>query len=74
MRLVLTNCNLIDCVTPAPVSQASVVIEAGRIAEVLDGQRSPDTRDARVIERKKISFFGPLPIHGRHASPRPSAG
>ena len=50
MRLVLTNCNLIDCVTPVPLSQASVVIEAGRIVEVLDGRRSPDTRDARVID------------------------
>ena len=50
MRLVLTNCNLIDCVTAVPLSQASVVIEAGRIVEVMDGQRSPDTRDARVID------------------------
>ena len=50
MRLVLTNCNLIDCVTPVPLSQASVVIEAGRVVEVLDGRRSPDTRDARVID------------------------
>ena len=50
MRLVLTNCNLIDCVAPDPRPQSSVIIEAGRIAEVLDGQRSPDTRDARVID------------------------
>ena len=50
MRLVLTNCNLIDCVTPAPISQASVVIEVGRIAEVLNGQRSPATGDAQVID------------------------
>ena len=27
MRLVLTNCKLIDCVTLAPISQASVVID-----------------------------------------------
>ena len=50
MRLVLTNCNLIDCVSPVPVPQASVVVEEGRIAEVLDGHRSPDTRGARVID------------------------
>ena len=50
MRLVLTNCNLIDCVNPVPVPQASVVVEDGRIAEILDGHRSPDTRDARVID------------------------
>ncbi len=52
MRLVLTNCNLIDCVDPTPVSQASVTVEEGRIAEVLDGRRSPDTRNARVIDLK----------------------
>ncbi len=50
MRLVLTNCNLIDCVDPAPVPEASVIVEDGRITEVLDGRRSPDTRDARVID------------------------
>ena len=50
MRLVLTNCNLIDCVNPAPVPEASVTVEDGRIAEVLDGRSSPDTRDARVID------------------------
>ena len=50
MRLVLTNCNLIDCVNPAPVPEASVIVEEGRIVEVLDGRRSPDTRDARVVD------------------------
>ena len=50
MRLVLTNCNLIDCVNPVPVSEASVIVEEGRIAEILDGRGSPDTREARVID------------------------
>ena len=50
MRLILTNCNLINCVSPAPVPQSSVTIEGDRIAEVLDGHRTPDTRDARVID------------------------
>ena len=50
MRLVLTNCNLIDCVSPVPVPQASITIEEGRIVEILDGRRSPDTREARVID------------------------
>ena len=50
MRLVLTNCNIIDCVSPDPRPQSSVIIESGRIAEVLDARRSPDTRDARVID------------------------
>ena len=50
MRRVLTNATLIDCVQPRPVPGASVVIEKGRIAEVLDGRRSPDTRDADVVD------------------------
>ena len=50
MRLVLTNCNLIDCVSPTPVPQASVTIEEGRIVEVLDGHSSPDTNNAEVID------------------------
>ena len=73
MRLVLTNCNLIDCVTPAPFSQASVVIEAGRIAEVLDGQRSPDTRDARVIDLDGAYLLPGLwdiHIHPEHRAPQ----
>ena len=50
MRLVLTNCSLIDCVSPTPVPESSIVVEDGRIAEILDGNRSPDTRDAAIID------------------------
>ena len=50
MRLVLTNANLIDCVSPTVVANASVTVEDGRIVEVLDGHGSPDSRDARVID------------------------
>jgi imidazolonepropionase-like amidohydrolase len=50
MRRVLTNATLIDCVEPRPVPGASVTIERGRIVEVLDGSRSPDTRGADVID------------------------
>jgi len=50
MRLVLTNANLIDCLNPDPIPQASVSIEDGRIVEVTDGSRSLDTRDAQVID------------------------
>ena len=49
-RLVLSGVNLIDGASPIPLQDASIVIEEGRIVEVLDGSRSPDTRDARVIE------------------------
>jgi imidazolonepropionase-like amidohydrolase len=48
--LVLTGARLIDCVKPGVVEGASVTIEGGRIVEVLDGRRSPSTRNARVID------------------------
>src|SRR4026209_1709176 len=50
MRRILINATLIDCVNPRPVPGASVTIERGRIVEVLDGSRSPDTRGADVID------------------------
>ncbi len=50
MRLVLANCNLIDGVNPTPHPEASVTVEDGRIVEVLDSNRSPDTREARIID------------------------
>ena len=50
MRRVLTNATVIDCVNPRPIPGASVAIENGRIVEVLDGSRSPDTRGAEVID------------------------
>jgi imidazolonepropionase-like amidohydrolase len=49
-RVVLTNASLIDAVTPGVTAGASVTIEGERIVEVLDGRRSPSTRDARVID------------------------
>ena len=50
MSLVLTNATLIDCVDPNPVSEASVVIEDDRIAEITDGSHSPAGRNAHVID------------------------
>ena len=50
MSLVLTNAHLIDCVHPQPLAGASITVEDGRIVEVLDGQRSPATQGARVID------------------------
>ena len=50
MRTVLANATVIDCVSPRPVPGASVTIDRGRIVEVLGAGRSPDTRDAHVID------------------------
>src|SRR5438876_1015073 len=50
MKRVLTNATLIDCVNPRPIPGASVTIEDGRIAEVLDTSRAPDTGGAEVTD------------------------
>ena len=49
-RRVLTNATLIDCVQPRPMPGASVTVERGRIVEVLDRSRSPDTRGAEILD------------------------
>ena len=49
-RLVFTGVNIIDGNSPVPIVNGSVVVENGRIAEVLDSSKSPDTRGARVLE------------------------
>ena len=50
MRTILTNATLIDCVTPAPVKNATVVVENGRISEILTHGRQAATGDATVID------------------------
>lgn len=50
MRLVLTHANVIDCVTPEPIPNASVTIQDGRIVDVQEGQVTLDTREAEVID------------------------
>jgi imidazolonepropionase-like amidohydrolase len=49
-RLVLANANVIDCAGEQPIVGGSVTIERGRIVEVLHGSRSPDTRNADMID------------------------
>lgn len=49
-RLVLTNANLIDAVSPTITAGASVTVEGDRIVEVLDGRRSPATHGAQVVD------------------------
>jgi imidazolonepropionase-like amidohydrolase len=50
MRAILTNATLIDCVNPAPAANASVVIENGRISEILTDGRKPAVGDATLID------------------------
>ncbi len=51
-RTVLTNATLIDCVEPKPSANTSVVIEQGRITEIMRGGRQPAAGDARMIDLK----------------------
>lgn len=50
MRTILTNATLIDCVDQAPAERAVVVVENGRISEILQGGRQPAAGDANVID------------------------
>jgi len=50
MRTILTNATLIDCVKPAPIKEAIVVIDKGRIAEILTGGRKPEPGDSEVVD------------------------
>ena len=52
MRTILTNATLIDCVNPSPVANTSVVIENGRITEILSDGRKAVVGDAAVIDLK----------------------
>ena len=51
-RTILINATLIDCVDPKPVANVAVVIEKGRITEILTGGRKPATGDSTVIDLK----------------------
>ena len=70
-RLVLTDANLIDAVTPGVVVGASVTIDGDRIVEVLDGRRSPATHDARVIDLRGAYLLpGLWDVHADHRAAR----
>jgi imidazolonepropionase-like amidohydrolase len=50
MRTIIVNANLIDCVRPAPQAGASLIIDQGRIREVLTGGQTFERGDAQVID------------------------
>jgi imidazolonepropionase-like amidohydrolase len=50
MRTILANGTLIDCVHPEPVERTTVVVENGRVAEILTGGRQPGSGEATVID------------------------
>ena len=50
MALILTNTNLIDCVSPSPIPGASVIIEGQRITQVLLDQPPVINAGDRVVD------------------------
>ena len=50
MRLILTNCSVIDCVNPEPKPNATVVIEDSRIVDIRDGSSSASASDDQIID------------------------
>ena len=50
MRTILTRATLIDCVDPVARPDVSVVIEQGRITEILGEGRQAPVGDATVID------------------------
>ena len=72
MRLILTNCNVIDCVNPDPKTQATVVIEDGRILEVRDSGPPASASDDRLIDLQGSYLLPGLwdcHIHPQHPVP-----
>src|SRR5688572_772247 len=50
MRTILTNATLIDCLSPTPSTNASIVIENGRISDIHRDGRKPHAGDSTVID------------------------
>ena len=69
MRLILTNCNVIDCVNPDPKTQATIIIEEGRISDIRDGGATRHT-DKDIVIDLKDSYLLPglwdVHIHPEH--------
>jgi len=72
LRLILTNCNVIDCVNPDPKTQATIIIEEGRISDIRDGGATRHT-DKDIVIDLKDSYLLPglwdVHIHPEHPNP-----
>jgi imidazolonepropionase-like amidohydrolase len=52
MRTLLTHATLIDCVTPTPRADVSVLLEGGKIKEIFEAGAVPPVGDAEVVDLK----------------------
>ena len=50
MRTALINATLIDCVDPTPKTNTTVIVEDGRIKEILSGEQAKSVTDAQQID------------------------
>ncbi|GIT69358.1 MAG: hypothetical protein Ct9H300mP27_04620 [Chloroflexota bacterium] len=60
MRLILTNCTLIDCVNPDPKPHATVIIRAGRISDIQDGGTPSHRNKDLIIDLKGVYTYYPV--------------
>jgi imidazolonepropionase-like amidohydrolase len=73
MRLVLTNANVIDCVTPDLKAQATVVVEDGRILEIRDAGLPAATSNERIIDLRGAYLLpGLWDVHIHPEYPNPA--
>lgn len=72
LRIILTNCNVIDCINPDPKPQATVIIEDGLILDIQDGGPPRHTSKDRVLDLEG-SYLLPglwdVHIHPEHPNP-----
>jgi len=52
MRTLLTHATLVDCVTPTPRPDVSVLLEDGKIKEIFEAGAAPTVGDAQVVDLK----------------------
>ena len=52
MRTLLTHATLVDCVTPTPRADVSVLLEDGKIREIFEAGAAPSVGDAQVVDLK----------------------
>ena len=72
MRLILTNCHVIDCINPDPKTDATVVIQDGRILEIRNDVPKNSSSEDEVIDLEGAFLLPGLwdvHVHPQHPVP-----